>query len=599
MADPAAVRVESVRCLSFRGLDDVHVDLHPEVTVLVGRNNAGKSRILRAIAIALGSAPADRDDFTAGGAAVAHIDIVIAPANPDGSETFDARVGARLTSPHRQTISTSPIRERISWRTTIRQSSEGFAARTDRFVKQWDASAGEWTAGRGEAAIEVIRLCRGHIIETGRDLATELRQRGTAAHRLIDDLELDSAVVDGLQTKLDALSADVVSGSLTLRGIEKALTELSTQVDAVGAPTIRPMPGKVRDLSTVASVELAGHDGQSLPLHLHGTGARSLASLQLQGLLYERRLGADGGELRPHPVTLVEEPEAHLHPQAQFDLSRFLQEVPGQVVVSTHSTHLVSELDPAHLRIITPTSSGAKVTTLEVIEEPPEGTPRQLQPRFYPDEMEKLRRGVERPFGELLFASAVVIGDGATERAFLPIVLRHALGRAAHGLCVVDPGSMNSPATIAIVKAARLLGTPWFLFADGDHDGVLAVDSLLDMVAKSAVHQEIRDERVVQLPTDTALEGLLSTFDVELCHAALAAVRPLDSPVPDARVQSALEKLKGSVGRYLAEELIRRYPEVTGWPQPLQDLVRLIRTDLATTPDSEDTGDLNDTSTQS
>ena len=43
-----------------------------------------------------------------------------------------------------------------------------------------------------------------------------------------------------------------------------------------------------------------------------GRGPRA----QVQGILYDRLLGADGGSLRPHPVTLVAEPEAHLHPQA-------------------------------------------------------------------------------------------------------------------------------------------------------------------------------------------------------------------------------------------------------------------------------------------
>lgn len=584
MPDRAAIRVESVRCIGFRGLDDVQVDLHPKVTVLVGRNNAGKSRLLRAIGIALNSMPADRDDFTAGGSTEAHIDIVIAPDNPDGSEGFDARVGPHLASPARQTVATTPLRERVSWRTTIRRSSEGFAARTDRFVKQWDAAAGAWTDGKGEISNEVVRLCRGHLIETGRDLATELRQRGTAAHRLVEDLELDEASVDALQVQLDELSAEVVKGSLTLRDMEAALTRLATQVDAVGVPRIRPVPGRVQDLSTVAAVELEGHGGQSLPLHLHGTGVRSLASLQLQGMLYERRLGADGGELRPHPVTLIEEPEAHLHPQAQFDLSRFLHDVPGQVVVSTHSTHLVCELDPELLRIITPVGLGAKVTMLEVVDDPSPGTPRQLQPRFYRDEMEKLRRGVERPFGELLFASAVVVGDGATERAFLPIVLRHALGSVAHGLCVVDPGSMNSPATIAVVKAARLLNIPWFLFADGDDPGVQAVESLLSQVAPSAEHSQIKTASVVRLPEGTAIEGLLVKFNLSMCSAALAAVRPLHQAVDAVEVQAALEKVKGSAGRYLADELVRRFPAVSDWPQPIQDLVRLIDAQLEPTP---------------
>ena len=50
--------------------------------------------------------------------------------------------------------------------------------------------------------------------------------------------------------------------------------------------------------------------------------------------------------------------------------------------------------------------------------------------------MEKLKRLAERPFGDLLFASAIVVGDGATERAFLPVVLHEALGPLAHGISV-------------------------------------------------------------------------------------------------------------------------------------------------------------------
>ena len=154
----------------------------------------------------------------------------------------------------------------------------------------------------------------------------------------------------------------------------------------------------------------------------------------------------------------------------------------------------------------------------------------------------------------------------------------------AHGLCAVDPGSMNSTATVAVVKAARLLETPWFLFADGDEPGVAAVDSLLRQIAEAAEHPQIRADRIVQLPTGSAIEALLASFDLELCKAALAAVRPLDTPVPDTQVQSALEKVKGSAGRSRADALIRRYPDVGHWPQPFQDLVRIVEVGLTPSP---------------
>ena len=98
--------------------------------------------------------------------------------------------------------------------------------------------------------------------------------------------------------------------------------------------------------------------------------------------------------------------------------------------------------------------------------------------------MERLKRQVERPFGELLFTNAIVIGDGATERAFLPVMLRHALGPKADGITVVDPGSMGHPLAAAVVKFACLVEIPWFLFADSDDDGSEAAHYLVGHYAK-------------------------------------------------------------------------------------------------------------------
>lgn len=573
MADVAAIRVESVRCVGFRGLEGVEITLHPQVTVLVGRNNAGKSRLLRAIALAMGAVPADRDDLTVDGPRQSHVDVVLAPANADSPEAFDARVGPLLQTGSRQTVSEEPLRERISWRTSIARSAEGFSAETARHLRRWDNSAGDWVTTGVEVGRDLLRLCRAHLIETGRDLATELRQRGSAAHRLMDDLELYPEVVDELQAQLDSLSSAIVSGSRTFQDVGSALRELASHVDAVGDPLVRPVPGRVNDLSAVASIELVDGSGQGLPLRMHGTGARSLASLRLQGVLYERRLGAGGGDVRPHALTLIEEPEAHLHPQAQLDLPRLLDSIPGQVVVSTHSTHLVSEVEQDRLRILTPVKGGLRITTLESVADPPEGTPRQLDDRFYVSEMEKLRRCVERPFGELLFASAVVMGDGATERSILPIVLRHALATVGHGLCVIDPGSMNDPAAIAALKAARLFGIPWFLFADGDVKGTEAVEAIVTQLKISA---EEREKRVVQVP-EGATEQMFADFDPSLCHAALAAMKPGTEPIADAELVKELGRVKGSVGRYLGIELITKHPVVASWPAPLGELVERIK----------------------
>jgi len=192
--------------------------------------------------------------------------------------------------------------------------------------------------------------------------------------------------------------------------------------------------------------------------------------------------------------------------------------------------------------------------------------------------MEKLRRLIERPFGELLFSSAVVIGDGATERSFLPPLIRQALGIRAHGVCVVDPGSMKSEYAIAVVKFANLVGIPWLLFSDSDDDGRSAANSLVGAHGRGDsnlivwIRNEAGDGQEFE-----ATEGMMLKFDAELCKVACAA---LGFAGDDADILAYMGSKKGSIGRFLADELRSRHVGAldvgrTGdcWPRPIHELL--------------------------
>ena len=191
---------------------------------------------------------------------------------------------------------------------------------------------------------------------------------------------------------------------------------------------------------------------------------------------------------------------------------------------------------------------------------------------MHAEEMEKLKRLVERPFGELLFSSAIVIGDGATERSFLPVVIRHALAGRAHGVCVIDPESMGSPLAHAAVKFAKLVGIPWLLFCDSDGPGKADGQALVN------AHAGGDQSHIVWLHTEAggsvvegAIERMLVTFDDQLCRDACLEIR---ADIDEG--QSTLElltRVKGSVGSALARRLIEQYPQVSSWPQPLRTLV--------------------------
>ncbi|WP_131814442.1 ATP-dependent nuclease, partial [Mycolicibacterium fortuitum] len=396
--------------------------------------------------------------------------------------------------------------------------------------------------------------------------------------KILSDLEVEPAGRQALEGQLATLGKSIVEGSATLTSVRVALEQLHQQIGSMGVPDLNPLPLTLEELTRTVSVDLNTGSG-ALPIRMHGSGSRSLASLQVQGVLYDRRLGRDGSSLLPHPVTLVEEPEAHLHPQATYELAHLLSSLRGQKVVSTHSAHLVSTVDPRAVRLLRGKSPAVSVIDLGPADSAADAPHRVFRPDLHTAEMEKLKRLVERPFGELVFAKAVVVGDGATERAFLPVVVRHALGHSGHGICVIDPESMSSPVAKAAIKFAVVTDTPWVLFADGDPAGVAAAEELVSEGGgdKSRLVWIQKADDSGSLVT-CAFEAMMADFDPQMCWDACEDVRP--NVDRQRSLLKTMKSLKGSVGSALARRLIEQYPSSADWPSALQTLLERLRQEI-------------------
>ncbi len=583
----ASVFVERITIRNFRGIQYLDLRLQPGLTLLVGRNNAGKSRILRALHVAMGGTRAERDDLTVGSNSDAQIDVVIAPLplpSPNGEgaspssreikgqvEEFNQSVSQRFGDSI-SLISDKPLRQRLAWRTIITPTSET-GARSQYHVMTPSLSEGWTTEPLTSLNREQHSLFVAELINTQRDLDQELKRPGSALRRILNDLNVPEDKREELKNRLAELGGDIVEQSYTLLELHKALKTLDKYMDAMGTAKVNAVPGSLEELARTVGVSFDRGQGQ-VAARLQGSGVRSLASLQVQDLFYRLRLGSDGPDLRPHTVTLVEEPEVHLHPHAIFELPALLESQNRQVVAATHSPQLATVVDPKAIRLIRETPSEHFVIDFGPADEDDDKTPRTKRPASYDLEIEKLKRLVERPFGDLLFARAIVIGDGATERAFLPPVLRDALSTLAHGVSVVDSAGMDGQYVGALIKFARHVDIPLLVLADDDTAGQKDVKNLVE-------EGKLYCTEIVWMSTKAtngAIERMLMEFDLELCQRVC---QQFDLPANNKKeVLKSMKSKKGSMGALLAEEFVKAHPyRGTGshWPEPLRELVDKLR----------------------
>jgi putative ATP-dependent endonuclease of the OLD family len=582
------VRVRNYRCL--RSVD-VELDL---LTVLIGQNNAGKTSFLNALFAAIGAGQRiisgddvflQKNEVSAPKSRVVVIDVLIRPTDdqgtivdvfPQGSPWLELwGLGVIQDEDERDLVA---IRTQFKWNTI-----KGEYVLERRFLKDWQKDGAKWEASKpvekvASVSSQQIEPLAMYLLDAKRDIAEDLRSRSSFWSKMVEDHGLGADDVNRIEEDLSQINKDIVESSDVLTHIQSHLKHfhetLSCDEDSV---SITPLARHLRDLSRGMDVVLSTRGAPPFPLGQQGMGTRSLGTFFTFWAFttWRQKQGSSGAV---HPMMALEEPETHLHPQAQRALFRQIKLMPGQRIISTHSPYICGQSEIANIRHFSKQFEETQVRRIDL------GTG---EKKLTDEDLRKIDRQVMNTRGDMLFARALVFFEGETEEQAIPDFAEKRWSKHPNDLGFGFVGVGGNGSYLPFLRMADSFRIPWFIFSDGEAETIAAVNSALTAVGQTAIPN---NPRIIVLPEGKDFEAYIVTAASK--DTLVAAI--IKRKAVTAQHQAALQKewAAKSTADQLKSILVEldlnktQYGSILGKllpvPAALEDLFKKIDSELAT-----------------
>lgn len=478
------IRIVEVRVRNFRSLKSVDLPLG-RLTVLIGANNSGKTSFLEALFAAMGAGrrvlssddiyikpdelipPRDRSIL---------IDILIRPTGENGELLDSFPEGSYWLNLWRNGIAQDDddndfmaFRTRLTWK---HDSGEYSVER--QFLRKWisDSSRIEDAEINSEAGfvspkqLEPMAL---HYMDAKRDIDEDMRRQGSFWRRMTSDLGLLEDDIKAFEKILTDINEDIVEKSVVLKHLKTNLSDLDGIMPSEREGIeLAPIARKLRDLTKGIDINFTTKGAQTFPLARHGMGTRSMASiLVFRAFMKWRSLKAK--EDAVHPMLALEEPEAHLHPQAQRALFGQIKEIPGQVIISSHSPYVVAHADFCDMRHFRKEGADTSVTTIDLCD-------------LEQEDLLKMKWKVLNTRGDMLFANTLVLFEGETEEQGFAHYAKEYWGRNPNELGINFIGVGGAGGYLPFLRLAKGFGLKWYIFSDAEKDPLEKMSKALKQI---------------------------------------------------------------------------------------------------------------------
>ncbi|MBR3162147.1 MAG: AAA family ATPase [Bacilli bacterium] len=213
---------------------------------------------------------------------------------------------------------------------------------------------------------ELNNLLRIHKIVAERELdETDMPKEsplGNLLNRLFkDDIE---KTFPELKDKIKALHNDIAQkNDIAQEDVNKSLTEIIQKAVKIGYPNEKKIKLQAstnlkleNQIKSNTDLQYLDNElNESLPSGYNGLGYKNLLKIEFELASFAQEINTTSKSIIP--ILLIEEPESHMHPQLQQKFIKYVSDYIGnlynqsiQSIITTHSSHISCEVDFKQIR---------------------------------------------------------------------------------------------------------------------------------------------------------------------------------------------------------------------------------------------------------
>ena len=354
-------------------------------------------------------------------------------------------------------------------------------------------------------------------LTTLRDINREIKNKSSFWGKLKASIDYKDKE-DDIKDLIDQLNGLLIADNVTVTDLISKLKELEDSVRIVpDSIYLQAFSKRSWELLDELNIYLkTANSNLALPIAKHGMGTQNIAILLIFNAYLDILLPKIVENEEATPIIGIEEPEAHIHPQAQRAVFQQILNMKGQKIISTHSPFIVDQANIYDYLVFNTENGTTKIEKIPKynkkfkfkygLHEETYNSKKYL----LPDEELLIKRYTQYRNAELFFSSLFILCEGDTEKVFLERIFPYDTGKTPGQLgisAISCEGQTYSPFLKIANKDAFDL--KWLILSDAERD---TQDKLKKAIENSGYDFSEVNEMVYYLPDGKDFESYCIEF---------------------------------------------------------------------------------------